>query len=62
MDDFKVGDVVVLKGHENPKMVIEHISQKSEGKEAVCKWFNNSGEGAFMNMGNFILEILKKTE
>lgn len=41
---WEVGDLVILKGHCIPVMVIEDLTQRTEGNVAKCMWFNRNGE------------------
>ncbi len=59
MDELKVGDIVTLKGYAQPKMVIEHIAQKTEGKVANCKWIS---EGKFFNQQCISIHCLDKVK
>lgn len=55
--DFEVGDVVVLKEHTYPKMVVRYIA----GDKITCNWFNDNqtiSEHTFYS--NQLIKIVKK--
>jgi uncharacterized protein YodC (DUF2158 family) len=57
MEQFKIGDVVLLKSG-GPEMTIEEIGrwQESQVDQAKCSWFDENKKKS----GIFVLESLEK--
>ena len=65
-EKFKVGDVVILKSHQGPRMVIKHVpSDEDLFTNYNCIWFSKDEllkEAAFMHdcLELVVLEEVKK--
>ena len=57
--EWKVGDVVTIKGSTEPKMVISGIETKVGGVEAECTWFDNNSDAC---VTHFNVKCLKEVK